>query len=81
MTSGNCVGGPVGWLGSSLNFKRRAAEKLVTLSVYEILFPAMADHSAMTLRGKRTRTTKLMEKRRLVGKAHQAIKAHLFLTE
>ena len=50
MTSDNCVGGPVGWLGSSLNFRRRAAEKLVTLSVYETLLPAMADHSAMTIR-------------------------------
>lgn len=48
MTSDNCVGRPVGWLGSSLNLRRRAAKKLVTPSVYETLSSATADHSAMT---------------------------------
>ena len=75
MTSDNCVGGPVGWLGSSLNFRRRAAEKLITLSVYETLLPAMEDHSAMTRRGKQTMTKRPTKNRRLVGKAHRAMKA------
>jgi hypothetical protein len=51
MTSDNCVGRPVGWLRSSLNFRRWTAEKLITSSVYETLLSAMADHRAMTLQG------------------------------
>ena len=50
-------------------------EKLITLSVYETLLPAMADHSAMTRRVKQTRTKRPKENRRLVGKAHRAMKA------
>ncbi|OGW49053.1 MAG: hypothetical protein A2V62_02325 [Nitrospirae bacterium RBG_19FT_COMBO_58_9] len=66
--SDNRVGIPVGWLGSSLNFSRRTAEKLVTSSVYETLLSAMADHSAMTLRGTQARAKRPREKKRLVGK-------------
>ena len=73
--------GPVGWLGSSLNFRRRAAEKLVTLSVYETLFPAMADHSAMTLRGKTNQDQEAKEEQETGGEGASGHEGHLWLTE
>ena len=56
-------------------FQAAGRGKLVTSSVYETLLPAMADHSAMTLRERQTRTTRPKENRRLVGMAHRAMKA------
>ena len=75
MTSDNCAEGAGRLARIFAEFQARAAGKLVTSSVYETLLPTMADHSAMTLRGKQTRTKRPKKNKRLVGKVHRAMKA------